>query len=178
MKQWMLTAYGQLRLYDDCKRAFTELLWENTRLSEIRCWVYQDRYDYSLGESFSEHYTRYTKMASMLSPAISDQDLFGAIVTHYEPRIQACLISANVKSTQEALAVLTKLQSLENLKDHYRMPWRDFEHKDQTRRTPHGPPSDSTGNRRPNGSVQVCHVGHDNRDRNPWDSPLRDSRTN
>jgi len=117
-------------------------------------------------------------MASMLSPAMSDLDLLGAMVTHYEPRIQACLISANVKSTQEALAVLTKLQSQENFKDQYRTPRRDFEHQDQTRRTPRGPPSDSAGNRRLNGSVQVRHVRRDNSNRNPRGNPLRDSRSN
>jgi len=110
----------------------------------------------------------------MLSPAISDQDLLGAMVTHYEPRVQACLISAKVKSTQEALAVLTELQSLENLKDQYRTPQRDFEHEDQARGMPRCPPGDSAGNRRPNGSMQVRHVRRDNRDRNPRGNPLRD----
>jgi hypothetical protein len=104
VKQWMLTAYRQLRSYDDFKRAFTELLWDSTRQSEIRCRVYQDRFDYRSGESFSEHYIRYANMASMLTPAMSDHDLIGAMITHYEPRIQAWLIRANVKSTQEALA--------------------------------------------------------------------------
>jgi len=118
-KQWMLTAYEQLSSYDDIKRAFMELLWDSTRQSEVRCRGYKDRYGYRLGESFSEPYIRYAKMASILSPAMSDQGLFGAMVTHYDPRIQACLISANVKSTQEVFAVLTKLQSLENLKDQY-----------------------------------------------------------
>ena len=108
-KQGMLTAYGQFKSYEDFKRAFTELLWDSKRQSEIRCRVYQDRYDYRSGESCSEHYIRYANMASMLSPAMSDQDLLGAMVTHYEPRIQACLISANVKSTQEALAVLYQI---------------------------------------------------------------------
>jgi len=115
----MLTAYGQLRSYDDIKRAFKELLWDSTRQSEIRCRVYQDRYDYRSGKCFSENYIWYTNMASMLSPVMSDQGLLGDIVTYYEPRIQACLISAKVNSTQETLAVLTKLQSLENLKDQY-----------------------------------------------------------
>ena len=133
--------------------------------------MYQGCYDYRSGESFSEHYIRY---ANMLSPAMSDQDLLGAMVTHYEPRIQTCLISANVKSTQEALAVLTKLQSLEKWKEQNRTKRRDFEYQDQTRKTPRVPPNDSAGNRRPNGSVQVRHVRRDNRDRNP----LRDSRIN
>ena len=163
-KQWMLTAYGQLSSYDDFKRTFTELLGDITRQSEIRCRVYQDCYDYRSGESFSEHYIRYDNMASMLSPAMSDQDLLGSTVTHYEPRIQACLISVNVKSNQGALAVLTKLQSLENSKEPYRPSRRDFDHQ------PRGPPSDSAGNRRPNSSLQVCHVRRDNRQKSTGQS--------
>jgi hypothetical protein len=62
-------------------------------------------------EILSKHYVRYANMASILSPAMSDLDLLGAMITHYKPRIQNCLISANLKSTQEALAFLTKLQS-------------------------------------------------------------------
>ena len=130
-KQWMLTAYGKFKSYDEFKKAFTELLWDTTRQAEVRCKIYQERYDHRTRESFSEHYIRYATMASMLSPAMSDQDLLSALVTHYEPRIQACLISANVKTTQEAIAVLSKLHSLENLKETYRAPRRDYERKDQ-----------------------------------------------
>ena len=115
------------------------------------------RYDYRSGESFSEHYIRYA------NKAMSDQDLQGAVVTHYEPRIQACLISDNVKSTHEALAVLTKLHSLENSREQYRTTRPDFEHQDLTRRTPRGQPIDSAGNRRPNDNVEVHHVRRDNR---------------
>jgi len=104
--------------------------------------------------------------------------LLGAMVTHYEPRIQTCLISANVKSTQEALAVLTKLRSLEKWKEQNRTSRRDFEYQDQTRKTPRVPPNDSAGNRRPNGSVQVRHVRRDNGDGNRRGNPLRDSRIN
>jgi len=38
-KQRMLITYGQLRSYDDFKRAFTELLWDSIRQSEFRCSV-------------------------------------------------------------------------------------------------------------------------------------------
>jgi hypothetical protein len=164
MKQWMLTAYGQLKSYDDFKRAFTELLCDSTRQPEIWCRVYQDRYDYRSGESFLEHYIRYANMASMLSPAMSNQDLLGAMVTHYEPRMQACLISVNVKSKQEALAVLSKQQSLENSREQYRATWWDLEHQDQTRRAPHGQPIDNAGN--------------PNRDRNHRGNTSSDPRTN
>jgi hypothetical protein len=108
-------------------KVFTELLWDGTWQSEIRSRVYQDRYNCRSGESLSEYYTRYADMASMLSPAMSDQDLFGAMITHYEPSIQTCLINANLKLTQETLAFLTKLQSLENLREQYKSAWWVFE---------------------------------------------------
>jgi hypothetical protein len=177
-KQWMLTTYGQLKSYNDFKTAFKELLWDGTRQSEIRCRVYQDRYDYRSGESFSEHYIRYANMASMLSPAMSDQDLLGAMVTHYEPRIQACLISANLKSTQEALAVLSKLQSLETSREQYRPTRRDFESRDQNRRVSRDQQLDRAGNPGPSGSVQVRHVRQDGRDRNPTGDSMRNPRSN
>jgi hypothetical protein len=53
-------------------------------------------------------------MQTWQSPAMSDQDLLNAMITHYEPRIQNYLLSANLKSTQLALAFYTKLQSPEN----------------------------------------------------------------
>ena len=177
-EQWMLTAYRQLIPYDDFKRAFTELFLDSTRQSEIRCRVYQDRYDYRSGESFSERYIRYANMVSMLSPAMPDRDALGAMVTHYEPRIMTCLINANVESTQKALAVLTKLQSPEKWKEQNRTTRRNFKYQDQTRKTPRGPPIDSARNRRPNGSVQVRHVWRDNKDINPRVNPLGDSRIN
>jgi hypothetical protein len=77
-KQWMLTAYGKMKTCDDFKREFTELLWDSTRQAEIRCKVYQDRYDHRAQESFAKHYIRYATMASMLSPVMSDQDLLSA----------------------------------------------------------------------------------------------------
>jgi hypothetical protein len=100
------------------------------------------------------------------------------MVTYYEPRIQTCLISANVKSTQEALAVLTKLHLLENSREQFRTTQQDFEHQDLTRRTSHGQPVNSAVNRRSNRSVQVHHVRRDNRDRNYRGNLSRDTRTN
>jgi hypothetical protein len=154
------------------------LLWDETQQSEIRCRLYQDRYNYRSGESLSEHYIRYANMASILSPAMSDQDLLGAMISHYEPRIQRCLISANLKSTQETLAFLTKLQSLENSRVQYRSAQRDFGRQDQNRRILRGQPIDSMENRTLYGSVHVRHVRRDGRDRNHRGDSMRNSRTN
>ena len=76
-KQWLLTTYGRLKSHDDFKNAFTELLWDGTRQSEIRCRMCQDQYNYRSGERLSEHYIRSANLVSMLSPAMSDQELLG-----------------------------------------------------------------------------------------------------
>jgi hypothetical protein len=104
----------------------------------------------------------------MLSSAMSDQDILGTLIINYEPRIQNSLLSAKLISTKEAFAFLTKLRSLENSREQYRSARWDVESQDQNRRIPRNKPIDSTGNRRPCGSVQVPHVR-----RNGWDMKLR-----
>jgi deoxycytidylate deaminase len=88
------------------------------------------------------------------------------------------LISANIKSVQEVLVVLTKLHSLENSREQYRTTQQDFEHQDLTRRTSRGQTVDSPVNRRPTSSVQVHQVRRDSRDRNYRGNLSRDTRTN
>jgi len=110
VKQWILTAYGSLGHSTILKRHLLNCFGTVHVRDTVLGVPY--RYDCRSGETFSEHYIRYVTMASMLSPPMSDQDLLGAMVTHYGPKIEACLVSANVKSNQVALAVLTKLQSL------------------------------------------------------------------
>ena len=99
----------------------------------------------------------------MLSPAMSYQDQLGAMITHYKPRIQSGLISAILKSNQEALAFLTKLQPLENSRQQYKPARRDVENQDK--------------NNRPNASVQVHHVGRDGREENPRSDIMGNTRT-
>jgi hypothetical protein len=115
-------------------------------------------------------------MASMLPPAMSDQDLLGAMISHFEPRIQTCLISPNLKSTQEAHAFLTKLQSLKNSREQYRSARRDFEPQDQNRRTPRDQTIESTAKCRSNSNVQERHVRRDGRDRNSRGDSIRNPR--
>jgi len=71
-----------------------------------------------------------------LSPAMSDQNLLNAMITHYEPRIQNYLLSAKLKSTEKALAFFTKLQSLEYSRELYRSARPDFDRQDHNRRKP------------------------------------------
>jgi hypothetical protein len=51
-------------------------------------------------------------MASTLNPPMSVLDLFTALTSHFEPRIQQGQIFSNLQSTEGVLAFLAKLQGL------------------------------------------------------------------
>jgi hypothetical protein len=51
-------------------------------------------------------------MAAYLHPPLSDYDLLGALTAHYAYDVQKCMISANLKSNQDALSLLGKLQAI------------------------------------------------------------------
>jgi len=53
-------------------------------------------------------------MAANLTPKMSDLEIIDAIGGHYPNYIQRALLSANVKTIQEALSFLNKLQVMED----------------------------------------------------------------
>lgn len=55
-----------------------------------------------------------------LQTALSKYDLLGALPSHFPIDIQQAVISANLKSKQDALAFLGNLQAMEVSKDTYR----------------------------------------------------------
>jgi hypothetical protein len=52
-------------------------------------------------------------LAANLHPPLSEYDLLGALTAHYPYEVQKCMISANLKSTLEALTLLGKLQAID-----------------------------------------------------------------
>jgi hypothetical protein len=85
------------------------LLWGQTRQAQIRCSIYQDGWDKSNNKTYTEHYIRYAGMASMVNPAMPEEDLVGAMINHFPPEIQNDMIYANLKTTHDALAFLGKM---------------------------------------------------------------------
>ena len=49
-------------------------------------------------------------MASMLNPPLLEEDLVEAMIGHFPPGIQNGMICGYLKTTQEALAFLSKMQ--------------------------------------------------------------------
>ena len=62
----------------------------------------------------SAHFLRYATMAANLTPKLSELEVIDAIGGHYPNYIQRALLSANIKTIQQALNFLNKLQIMED----------------------------------------------------------------
>jgi hypothetical protein len=143
-KQWFTTVYETIGTYVNVKSAFTNLLWGQTRQAQIRCSIYQDRWDKGMNESYTEHYIRYASQVAMLNPPLSEEDLAGAMVGHFPPEIQNGLICANLKTTQDAIAYLGNMQTLEITGgEHIRRPCPEYNERNAYSRPTRGRINDS-----------------------------------
>lgn len=112
-KQWMESVKKDMRNYEDCKRDFTELLWNATVQSGVRNVVYQGKYSKKSGESFSPHFLRYSVQSAYVVPRMSEIDLVSAISSHFPAYVNRALLSANITKIQGALTFLRRLEALE-----------------------------------------------------------------
>ena len=78
----------------------------------------------------AEHYIRYASMSSMLNPPMSEEDLVGAMIGHFPPEVQNGMVCGNLKTTQDSLAFLGKMQGLENLRSQHGRPRREYDDRD------------------------------------------------
>jgi hypothetical protein len=112
-KAWLSAEYYKIGTYENFRTQVTQLLWNDQKQSSIRCKIFQDKFDRNGEETLAAHYLRYVNLAANLHPPLSGYDLLGALTAHYPYEVQKCMISANLKSNQEALALLGKLQAMD-----------------------------------------------------------------
>jgi hypothetical protein len=62
----------------------------------------------------SAHFLKYAVLAANLTPKLSELDLVDAVAGHYPVCVQRSLLSASVRTVQEALSFLNKLETMEN----------------------------------------------------------------
>ena len=113
-KGWLNAEYQKLGSYDNFKVKITELLWNDLQQANVRCRVFQDKFDRKGSETLAGHYLRYVNLAASLPPPLSEYDLLGALTSHYPMDIQKCMISANLKSNEDALTFHGKMQTLDD----------------------------------------------------------------
>ena len=133
-KQWFSSTYDKLNSYEEFRKGFTDLLWNPNRQAGIRSQIYLDKHFSNSGESYVDHYIRYANLASSLDPPMTDMDLLSALTSHYEPRVQQGLLCGNFKCTQDVLGYLSKLQGLNENRDSFKAPRRDYTGGDRNRR--------------------------------------------
>ena len=144
--------------------------------SRIRCSIYQDKFTGQDGESMTSHYLKYANLAESLQLAMSEEDLVGALTSHYSFTIQRSLISGNIKTTQDAITLLGKLDALE-AQGNYRNTKQDPETQEADRRPWYNQRGDMADrNRREAVRVQQIQYEDRNRDRNQaYGSPNRNA---
>jgi hypothetical protein len=103
---------------------------------------------------------------------MTDMDLLSALTSHYEPRVQQGLLCGNFKCTQEVLGYLSKMQSLNENRDNFKAPRRDYPSEDANRRPQHGPRQDDRPRDRGN-NVNVRFVRRNKTRRNAGFTNLR-----
>ena len=172
-KSWFSTVYHELNGYEQFKSLFTKFLWNSPTQSRIRCSIYQDKFTGQDGESMTSHYLKYANLAANLQPAMSEEDLVGALTSHYSFTIQRSLISGNIKTTQGAITLLGKLAQR-----NYRNTRQDPETQDTDRRPRYNQRGDRADRNRRE-AVRVQHIQYEDRncDRNQaYGSPNRNAR--
>jgi hypothetical protein len=152
-KQWFATVYDTVGTYESFKTAFANLLWGQTRQAQIRCSIYQDRWDRRNEETYAEHYIRYASMASMLNPPLSEEDLVGAMIGHFPPDVQNGMFCGNLKTTQDVLAFLSKMHGLEATRVQHTRPRREYDERDANPKVSRGR-TDDAANREGRGNPQ------------------------
>jgi hypothetical protein len=137
-QNWVSSEYHEVDSYQGFKAQFTKLFWNELEQSRVQCDIYQGKYDRSEGESMTEHYVRYASLAANLQPPLTEYDLVTALTSHFPMEIQHSLLPANLRTSQEALVFLGRLQSLEIAHEAYKKAKHEQSLKDADRKQYNG----------------------------------------
>jgi hypothetical protein len=102
------------------------------------------------------HFLKYARLAANLQPPLSELDLVNAFISHYPSDIQRVMLSGGLRSIQDAVAFLAKMQSLDISRDKPRGSRQDLDLRDSNGRSPRDGYYESGASRRQD--AQVRHV--------------------
>ena len=169
-KAWLSAEYYKLGTYENFRTQVTQLLWNDQKQSSIRCKIFQDKFDRNGEETLAAHYLRYVNLAANLHPPLSEYDLLGALTAHYPYEVQKCMISANLKSNQEALTLLGKLQAMDEERKAHKENGLETKQRDFRKRENKQAGNNREENRREYNQT-VRHITYDRRQVYPPRSP-------
>jgi hypothetical protein len=88
-QNWVCSEYHKIDSYQGFKAQFAKLFWNELEQSRVRCDIYLGKYDWSEGESMTEHYVRYVSLAANLQPPLTEYGLVTMLTSHFQWRSSA-----------------------------------------------------------------------------------------
>jgi len=86
----------------------------------------------------TEYYVLYASLAANLQPPLTEYFLVTALTSHFPIENQRAMHAANLRSSQEALAFLGRMQSLEYSQEVYRKSKQEQNSNDFEKKQPKG----------------------------------------
>jgi hypothetical protein len=191
-KAWLSAEYYKLETYENFRTQVTQLLWNDQKQSSIRCKIFQDKFDRNGEETLAAHYLRYVNLAANLHPPLSEYDSLGeltarrqhidctltahrqhidcTLTAHCPYEVQKCIISATLKSNQEALTLLGKLQAMDEERKAHKESGLETKQRDFRKRENKQAGNNREDNRREYNQT-VRHITYDRRQVNQPRSP-------
>jgi len=176
IKAWLSAEYYKLVTYQNFRAQVTQLLWNDQKQSSIRCKIFQDKFYRNGEETLAAHYQRYVNLAANLHSPLSEYDLLGALTAHYSYEVQKFMISANLKSNQEAFTLLGKLQAKDEERKAHKENSLETKQRNFRKRKNKKAENNREDNRREYNQT-VRHITYDRRQVNHHRSPYNQRDT-
>jgi len=111
-KNWFMATKEHINSYEGFKIKFLDIFWSKESQSHTRAQIYRCRYKSTDG-SMASHLLKYVVLGTSLQPPMSELEVIEAVTSSYPPWVQKLFVTSNIKTLQDALSVLNKLEAVE-----------------------------------------------------------------
>ena len=121
-KNWFMATKEHINSYEEFKIKFLDQFWSKESQSHTRAQIYRCRYDKSTDGCMASHLLKYAVLGTSLQPPMSELEVIEAVTSSYPPWVQKLFVTSNIKTIQDALSVLNKLEAIEG-QHHNSQQW-------------------------------------------------------
>ena len=112
-KNWFMATEEHIKSYEQFKIKFLDQVWSKESQSHTRAQIYRCRYDKSTDGSMASHLLKYAVLGTSLQPPRSELEVIEAVISSKPPCVQKLFVTSNIKTIQNSLSVLNKLEAIE-----------------------------------------------------------------
>ena len=113
MKNWFMAIKEHINSYEEFKIKFLDQFWSKESQSHTRAQIYRCWYDKSTDSSMASYILKYAVLGTSLQPPMSELGVTEVVTSSYPPWVQKLFVTSNIKTIQDALSVLNKLEAIE-----------------------------------------------------------------